>query len=103
MAYVANAQPHEIASTQFAVDAEIEQGEFSQAALHLQANPDAPNRLQLERCLLPDQLALVPRVVMTNLCRFHRDLHSVEGDRTLRRPPARAFIGVKVVDCYDRC
>ena len=59
------------------VDIEIEQGEFSQSALHLQANPDAPNLLQLERRLLPNQLAFVPRSVMMKLCRFHRDLLSV--------------------------
>jgi len=45
VAHVAHAQSQEIASTQLAVDAEIEQGELSQSALHLQENPNAPNLL----------------------------------------------------------
>ena len=76
--HVAHAQAQEIASPQFAVDAEIEQGEFSQSPLHLQANPNAPNLLQLKRRFLPYQLAFVPRGVMMNLCRFQRDLLSVK-------------------------
>jgi hypothetical protein len=43
----------------------MKQGEFSQSSLHLRANPNGPNLLQLEQCLLADELALVPRAVMT--------------------------------------
>jgi len=78
VAHVAHAQAQKIASAQLAVDAEIEQGEFSQSPLHLQANPNAPNLLQLKRRFLPYQLAFDPRGVMMNLCRFQRDLLSVK-------------------------
>jgi len=39
---------------------------------------------------------------MTNLCRFHRDLLSVEGDFTVRRPSARTFILVNIAKRYGR-
>ena len=58
--------------------------------------------LQFEGRLLANQLALVPRVVMMNPCRFHRDLHSVEGDPTVRRPPGRTFILIKLTELHDR-
>jgi hypothetical protein len=84
VAHVADAQAQKIASAQRAVDAEIEQDEFSQPALQLKSNPDGPDLLQLEGRFLADQLSLVPCLVMMNLCLFHRDLLSVEGDSTLR-------------------
>jgi hypothetical protein len=44
---------------ELAVDPQIERGEVAQVALHLQANADCPDLLELERRLLADELALV--------------------------------------------
>jgi hypothetical protein len=46
----------------------------------------------------PDQLALILRVVMMNLCRFQLDPLTVEGDFTVRRPAPWTFFRVKVAD-----
>jgi hypothetical protein len=100
VAHVADAQAQKIASAQLAVDAEIEQDEFPQPALQLQSNPDGPDLPQCEGCPLADQVPLVPCLVMMNLCRFRRDLLSVEGDSTVCRPPAPTSIEVKVADQY---
>ena len=47
-----------------AVDSQVEQGEFSNSLLHLQPDAQSPDVLELERRLLPNDLALVPWLVM---------------------------------------
>ncbi len=39
---IANVKPHQVAPAQLAVDAEIEQLEFSGSMIQLQSNPDGP-------------------------------------------------------------
>jgi hypothetical protein len=62
---------------QLAVDAEVEEGEFANSALHLQSDAQGPDVLELERRLLPDELALVPRLAMNDFaCGTHDGLPS---------------------------
>ena len=72
---VANAQIDEIAAAQLAVDREVEHGQVSNLMRVLKVNSDGPDVLRLERWLLADQLAFVPRFPV--LSGFH--------DRLLRR------------------
>ena len=60
MGDITDAQLHEIAAAQFAVERQIEQRELALAITQLKANPNRPNVPEFERCFLPDQLALVP-------------------------------------------
>src|SRR5205823_10095966 len=86
MAHVAYSELDEVAGAQLAVDTQIEKGKLAQPALHLQANSDCPDLLQLERGFLTDRLALVPCLPMGLSTGFvHDHLLSVEGDSTLRR------------------
>ena len=50
-----------------AVDAQVEEGQLTHTVLHLKPNPERPNVLQLERGLLPDDLALVPWLAMNDV------------------------------------
>jgi hypothetical protein len=56
---VAHLQRDQVAAAQLAVDAQIEQRQLARAALLLHARTNRPYVLRLERCLLPDELALV--------------------------------------------
>jgi hypothetical protein len=58
---VAQLQCHQITAPQLAVDAQVEQRQFTCLVLALQPGSDRPYVAGLERCLLPHQLALVPR------------------------------------------
>jgi hypothetical protein len=60
MTDIAHLELYEIAGTELAVDGQIEQGEFAAPTGELQANANGPNLFQLEGCLLPDELALIP-------------------------------------------
>src|SRR5262249_19423314 len=72
VADIADAQLHQIAGAQLAVDAQVEQRHLPGAVLHLQAGPDRPDFLGFERGLLPDELALVPgHVSVRTACAFH--------------------------------
>jgi hypothetical protein len=62
---IVDAETNQVASTQLAVDCEIEQGEFTGLMSQLQTNPDRPDLFQLQRGLLAEQLALVPRYCAT--------------------------------------
>jgi len=64
VAEVPDFEADENAAAQLAVDARVEQGELAYTALHLQADAQCPDVLDLERCLLPNELALVPRRAM---------------------------------------
>src|ERR1700737_2198677 len=59
-AYVVDLQADEIATSELAVDREVEQGKISFPALQLKPNPNGPDIFRLERALLADQAALVP-------------------------------------------
>jgi len=58
---IMDAERDKIAAAQFAVDGEIEQREISGAMIQLQSNSDGPDLFQLQRRLLPEELALIPR------------------------------------------
>src|SRR5271169_2088283 len=62
MSEIADAQLHEIAAAQLAVDRQIEQRELAPSIAQLKANPNCPNVLEFERCFLTDKLSLIPRV-----------------------------------------
>lgn len=77
VADVAHLQRDEVASAKLAVDAQVEEREFADPVLHLKTNPKRPDVLQLEGGLLPDDLALVPRLAMSGVaCGSHDGLPS---------------------------
>ena len=67
MADVPDFEADEIAAAQLAVDPEIEYGELAHPALHLETHPKGPDVLGLERCLLSDNLALVPWLAVNSI------------------------------------
>jgi hypothetical protein len=75
--YVPDLERDEIAAAQLAVDAQVEQRKFSHPALHLETNAQSPDVPELEGCLLPDDLALVPRLARRGVaCGTHDGLPS---------------------------
>ena len=85
MAHVPYPEGDEIAAAQFAVDTQVEEGEFTDRPLHLESHAKCPDILEFERCLLPDDLALVPRLAMSGItCGFHDGLPSSGGTKTMR-------------------
>jgi hypothetical protein len=82
-AYVLHLQSRQIASSEFAVDRQVEHCQLTNVRRHLQACPNSPNLAQLQRRLLACQPALVPRYPPLNggaIMRFHVDLLFDEGD-----------------------
>src|SRR5436190_23740031 len=59
--HIVDAQRDQITPAQLAVDGKVEQCEFPGSMIQLQPNPDSPDLLQLQRWLLAEQLAFVPR------------------------------------------
>ena len=59
------------------VEPEVEESKLTHTTFDLQAYPEGPDVLELEGCLLPDDLALVPRFAMNTVgsC-FHDGLPS---------------------------
>jgi hypothetical protein len=77
VAHVADLQGNQVAAAQLAVDPDVEEGQLADPAFHLEANAQRPDVFQLERCLLSNDLALVPRrVVDRSACSFHDGLPS---------------------------
>lgn len=77
MTHVPDLERDEVASAQLAVDAEVEQCEFAPPSLHLEGDAQRPDVLELEGRLLPDKLALVPRLAMNGVaCGSHDGLPS---------------------------
>jgi hypothetical protein len=75
MADVADLQSDEIAATQLAVDAQVEQRELANPALHPESEAERPNVLGRERGLLSDDLALVSRLAKSiDACVAHDGL-----------------------------
>ena len=55
---------HQVAGTELRVDCEVEEDEVTDLVAELKANANSPDVFQLERCLLPDQLALIPGLLV---------------------------------------
>lgn len=86
MTDVASLELDQIASPQFAVEPQVEHGQFPDPVLDLQSHADDPDFFKLEWCLLAHQLAFVPRFRMGLAGRlFHDELLAVEGNSTLLR------------------
>jgi hypothetical protein len=60
MTDIAGLQGDEVVRTQLTVDAQVEQRELAHTVLHLVADPERPDVIELEWSLLPDDLAFVP-------------------------------------------
>ena len=77
VADVADLERYEVASPKLAVDAEIEGRQLSNSVLHLKSDSKCSDVLELERSLLPNDLALVPRLAMSCVgCGSHDGLPS---------------------------
>ena len=77
VADVSDLERHEVASPELAVDAEIEERQLSNSVLHLKPDSKCPDVFELERSLLADDLALVPRLGMSCVgCGSHDGLPS---------------------------
>jgi hypothetical protein len=97
MANIAHAQADQVAGAQLAVDAQIKECRLPQSALHQQTHTDGPDLPELERRLLTNQLALVPRFwTMNSMLGFHDDLLAVEGDPILLRSSPGGGLGGNV-------
>jgi hypothetical protein len=57
---VADSKTQEVAGAELGIDRQVKQGEVSEVAAKLQPDTDRPYLAELERCLLADDLALVP-------------------------------------------
>ena len=79
--HVAHPQANEVAASELAVDCQVEHGEVTDFVRVLQMNTDGPDVLGFERCLLPNQLPLVPCFPMRMFSRFRDWLLAV--DRSL--------------------
>jgi len=55
----------EVAAAKLAVHAQVEEGQRTNTVFHLKANPERPDILELERCLLADDLAFAPWLAMS--------------------------------------
>src|ERR1051326_18814 len=59
---IVNPQPHEITTSELAVDREIEQREVAGSVLQLEPNSDRPHVLGLQGALLTNEASFVPWV-----------------------------------------
>jgi hypothetical protein len=84
MADISKPQGHQVASSQFAVKAEIEQRKLSVSMLYLETYPNSPDAFGFQRCLLADQFALIPGFAAAG-CGFsaHHDLLKKDGRHRL--------------------
>jgi hypothetical protein len=57
---ITDAQLHEIAAAQLAVERQVERREFALAIAQLKTNPDSPNVPEFQGRFLSDQFAFVP-------------------------------------------
>jgi hypothetical protein len=86
---------NQIAATKLTIDSEIKHCQISYAFANLQVNSDGPDIFQLERWLLTDQLAFVPRLVGMNV--FHdRLLIWLEGTYMTKNQVGHAHAGAKL-------
>jgi hypothetical protein len=85
MRHVAHPQADKVTPSELAVDREVEYGEVAHFVRVLQMNADGPDVLGFERCLLANQLPLVPGFPMRMFSGFHDRLLAV--DRSLILEP----------------
>ena len=67
VADVPDLEADEVAAAQLAVESQVEKGKLADPAFHLETNSNGPDVLELERCLLTDDLALVPWLAMNSV------------------------------------
>ena len=58
---IADPQLHEIARSQFTIDGQVKERQFSNSAAQLQPDPNRPDVLQAQRRFLSDEFSFVPR------------------------------------------
>jgi hypothetical protein len=58
---ILQAKPNQVTSAQLTVDGQVEKGKVTKPIAELQPDTDCPDFLQLQRWLLPNKSALVPR------------------------------------------
>ena len=59
---IPNPQLDQVARSQFAIDRQFEQRQVPSAIRKLQSNPESPDVLEFEGCLLTNEFAFVPRL-----------------------------------------
>ena len=67
VADVPDLEADEIVASKLAVDSQVEERKLTHAVLHLKSDPKRPDVLDLERCLLSDDLALIPWLAMNGV------------------------------------
>ena len=82
--YIVSLQPHEIASLEFAIDGEVKHRQVAGSVLQLKLDPYGPHVLGLQRLLLTDEPALVPRT--TPRCRALVFIELLPNDHALPVP-----------------
>jgi hypothetical protein len=63
MGNISDSDFNEITASEFAINGQVEQSEFSNPSGNLQSNSYRPDFFQLQRWFLTDQLALIPGCV----------------------------------------
>ena len=71
VADVTYAQLDQVAGSKLAVDGEVEQCQFAATVGELQAGPNRPYLFEFKRCLLTDELSLVPGFANGSGATFH--------------------------------
>jgi hypothetical protein len=66
VADVPDLQADQVTAAELAVDSQVEECQLAHPVLHLEADSERPDVLELERCLLADDLALVPWLAMSS-------------------------------------
>ncbi|SPK74855.1 protein of unknown function (plasmid) [Cupriavidus taiwanensis] len=86
VAYVLDQQSSQIASSELAVDGQVEQRKLARIRRHLESGADRPDFLELQGRLLARMLPFVPRNVRRGggVSRVHDDLLLGEGRFSLR-------------------
>ena len=95
---IPNAERHQVAAAQLAVDSEIERGEIAGTTFDLQPEANRPNLRRLQRQLLPKELALVPRAPDRLSTSVHLTFLTVgKGDRCSPLGRAGRLSGIRQV------
>lgn len=66
MRHITHFERNQVSSAKLAVDAEVEECELTDPTFHLKTYSQGPDVLHLEGSLLPDDLILVPRLMMNS-------------------------------------
>jgi hypothetical protein len=70
MGNISHPKVHQIAAAQLAVDGEVEHSQLANLLVELEMYPDGPDVFLLERWFLTNQLAFVPRFMVSNVFHF---------------------------------